>query len=133
MSPPTTLASLQARADGGQCFVTVTPNTALVSGNAPIQKTHPLQYLVPHGSPNRTAISWTAVYRSQRLTGDTLVVDSAVEGSFIQLVYDHIATSFDSIDMRMNLVGVPPNATRASAPAVLQPQFLPGLPPSGGT
>jgi hypothetical protein len=128
-----TLAELQARADGGQFTLTQTANTPLVAGSEPIQKTHPLQRLVPHGSPSRTAIAWSAVYRSWILKGDVLVVDSAVASSFLHLVLDHAWTVFDSVDLRLNLYGVPPNATRASPPAVGQTQTLPGLTPSGGT
>lgn len=128
-----TIASLQARADGGQFTLTQVPNTPLTSGSMPLQQPHPLQRVVPHASPTRTAISWTAVYRTWRLPGTTLVIDTSVAQSYVQLVLDSANLAFDSIDLRMNLVGVPPNATRASAPAVGQPQFLPGLTPSGGT
>jgi hypothetical protein len=128
-----TIASLTARADGGRFVLTQTANTPLVSGNAPLQGTHPLQGLVPHGSPHRTAISWNAVYRSQILRGDTLVVDSSVAASALELVLDHVNTVFDALDLRLNLVGVPPNATRASPIAVGEPNENPNRSPSGGT
>jgi hypothetical protein len=121
-----TVASLQARADGAQFTLTQTANTPLRSGSMPLQTTHPLQALVPHGSTSRTAISWTAVYRTRRLAGDTLVVDSAVAASFLQLVLDHVNTVFDAIDLNMNLVGYPANRTVGP---VGQPNTTPGLPP----
>jgi len=104
-----TVASLATRADGGQFQVLVTPGTNLRSGGEPLQKTHPLQRFVPHDSEARTAIAWSAVYRTRRLPGDVLVVDTVVAAQYLQLVLDHVETLFDALDLDMNLVGVPAN------------------------
>ena len=121
-----TIASLQARADGGQFFLTQTPGTNLRAGNAPLQVGHPQQYLVSHASNDRTAISWTAVYRTLRMNGETLVVDTAVASSFLQLVLDRVNTLFDSVDLNRGLVGYPANSSQGP---VGQPNQIPGLPP----
>jgi hypothetical protein len=123
-----TLAALQARADGGQFTLTQTSGTNLVSGAAPLQKTHPLQYLAPHGSANRTAIGWSAIYRTRRLTGDVLVVDTAVASAYVQSVLDHAWTMMDSVDLDMNLVNYPPNTHGGPSG---QPATVAGTAPTG--
>jgi hypothetical protein len=128
-----TQADLVARADGGQFVLTQAVNTSMTTGPQFPGGTHPLQRLVPHGSANRTAITWSAVYRQWQLRGNTLVVDTAVAASFLQLVLNEASSQMDCVDLRLNLVNVPPNATRASSPTVGMPQFIPGLTPSGGT
>jgi hypothetical protein len=122
-----TLASLQARADGGQFTLTQTPNTPMTSGAQPIQKPNPFQLTTPHRSPNRTAIGWSAVYRMQRIPGDVLVVDTAIASQYLQLVLDHANGVLDAVDLRLNMVGFPPNSTLGQGIGNVNP--VPGLPP----
>ena len=127
---PVTVADLVARSDKGSFVLTTTPDTPLVSGAAPIQTPHPQQALVPHGSAHRTAYGWSAVYRTRRLAGDVLVVDSAVAASYLQMVLDHVWTAFDVLDLRMGLVGYPPNTHQGLSPGTW-PNPPPGAPPTG--
>ena len=123
-----TVASLTARSDGGQFALTQTANTTMRTGGAYPQGTHPLQIIVPHASSARTALGWSAVYRTKRLLGDVLVVDTAVAGDYLQLVLDHVETIFDSIDLNLGLLGYPSN-TRLGPTG--QPQYVPSANPTG--
>ena len=124
-----TVASLQARADGGQFTLVQTANTPLTGGgNMPFQPAHPQQQSVPHKSSSRTAIGWTAVYRTQRLQGEVLIVDTVVASSFLQYVLDRVNVIFDSIDLNVGLVGYPQNTHQGPTG---QPQFLPSGGPLG--
>ncbi len=118
-----TLAMLQARADTFS-FAQV-PNTNLVSGAPYPSATHPFQRMVPHSSSSRTAIAWSARYRTRYVRGSTLVVDTSQVAQYVQFVYDDAWTQFDAIDLNLGMLGVPPGRRDVVG---VQNQ-TPGLPP----
>jgi hypothetical protein len=133
-----TAAQLQARADGGQFQLLQVVGTTQLSGptfvsvfGSPtyIQVIHPLQTLFRSATPSRTAISWTSVYRTWRLSGSILVVDSSIAASCVQLVLNDAQNVMDGVDLRMNLFGYPPNGRRGP---VGFPQTSPNAPPGTG-
>jgi hypothetical protein len=109
-----TLQQLQARceATGGTFTFVQTAGTNVTGGGSiqgPVgilggaigpQLPFPGQYRIPHASPNRTLIQWSAVYRTHRIAGYALVVDSAIAASYVQCVLDQARGCLDSWDLR---------------------------------
>ena len=98
-----TLAALTARCERttGSFTFTEVANTPLGGGgNMPFQPAMEGQRLVPHANASRTAIGWSAVYRTHRLSGNVLVVDSSVASVYVQSVLDAAWLALDAWDLR---------------------------------
>lgn len=115
------LVTLQARADARQFTATQVVTTTLVRGNHPSQGAFPT-----NTNETRYKLTWSAVYRGQRLNGTTLVAPLNLLPLAVAASLQEASDAFDLTDTRLEALGANPNTYSPLyvAPAPIQVRSL---------